>query len=88
METKARREPATSGQAITGAQSSALDVGRERTRNLQEGRQGGAAVEIDHKLPGPGHREQPYSTARSGQLVQVKFAMWALLLRPGCRIQY
>ena len=55
MDVKACRKPATSGQAATRTKAPALDVGGERTRDLQKGRQCRVAVDFDDELPGSSH---------------------------------
>ena len=51
MDTKAGREPATAGQAVTGTQASALDIAGQRTRDLQKRGQSGVTVDFEDELP-------------------------------------
>jgi hypothetical protein len=51
MDTEARGEAAASGQPIAGPQPPALDIGGQRTRDLQKRRESRTAVEIDDELP-------------------------------------
>ncbi len=55
MDAEARRQPPAAGQAIAGAQPPALDVGGERTCDLQERWQRRLPIEIDDELPRASH---------------------------------
>ena len=51
MDTKAGREPAAAGQAVTWTEPSALDIGGQRTRDLQKRGQSGVTVDFEDELP-------------------------------------
>jgi hypothetical protein len=52
MDFETLREPAAAGEPVPRAQASSLDIGGQRTRDLQKRRKRGVAVEVDRGFPG------------------------------------
>jgi hypothetical protein len=51
MNLQTRREPAAAGEPVPRTQASPLDIGGQRTRDLQKRRKWRVAVDVDHGFP-------------------------------------
>ena len=66
MNLQALREPAAAGEPVPRAQASSLDIGGQRTRDLQKRRKCRVAVDVDRGFPWTSrhhfHSIQAYTT--------------------------
>jgi hypothetical protein len=75
MDVKARRESATSGQAIAGAQSPAPDVGGQRASDSQKRRKSAVSIEIYDEFPRASHCV--FGVARKARIVPPTAIHWS-----------
>src|SRR5258708_3671611 len=79
------REPAAAGEPVSRTQASSLDIGGQRTRDLQERRKHRVAVDVDRGFPGTSqHHLHSIEAERTGliEIPSMALSAWTSMRQP------